>query len=504
MAAASSSSRLSPAVWWLFAGLVIWCGLSLKLRYDLGLVHAFDTGIYLQILHNLAAHGDFASSVTQEQNFLAHHFQPVLALLAPLFAVWPSVYFVFLISWGAILWALLIAWRQCAADDGDKRLQGVFLASMMFYPCVFARAKFSFVPEILVLPLFLKVGILANQLAAGKTLGRRSWFGFFAALLLANLCKENIWLISGFVCLVTACWQSSGRWLLVLAAVLQWAIFVGLFFYWMPANTAMKSYYGYRYYIHDAAITGGLDLVRAMILNTFSWQSLRTLLLDVIFMPALLPFLAWRRTPAIWFAVPGLAFVVTSSAQQVHSNLNQYLLLVVPFLWAAALSNLQAFDFGKAPAMGRWLPLFVFGIPVVFSVLTGLGVYHDARFLWQPRYGKVNAAVADIRKNLAADAVIMVDGRLQSHFFDYRQVTTILGFFGNPTALTDAYYQTVTDVITENNLDGVACEQVTAGMSFSASHYDLPRFAKFCRWLQAATKTSRFYEGPHLYHLKIQ
>jgi len=50
-------------------------------RSESALIHAFDTGLYLQLLNNLLAGCGWMSSIVQESTFLAHHFQPLLVLL---------------------------------------------------------------------------------------------------------------------------------------------------------------------------------------------------------------------------------------------------------------------------------------------------------------------------------------------------------------------------------------------------------------------------------------
>lgn len=82
-----------------FLGLsLLYLGLGYT-RSEIGLIHAFDSGIYLQILSNLAAGRGWASSIVQESQFLAHHFQPIVALLVPLHAVSGQAWMLLLVGW---------------------------------------------------------------------------------------------------------------------------------------------------------------------------------------------------------------------------------------------------------------------------------------------------------------------------------------------------------------------------------------------------------------------
>src|SRR6185312_9985983 len=119
------------------------------------LINAFDTGVYMQVLHNVREHGDLASSLTGETNFLAHHFQPAILLLAPL--AWvprhPVVYL--FVGLAAIILTVLPMMKLVAALP--REAQGLGYAAVLafcMHPSVAGCIWHGFDPDVLALPAF--------------------------------------------------------------------------------------------------------------------------------------------------------------------------------------------------------------------------------------------------------------------------------------------------------------------------------------------------------------
>jgi uncharacterized membrane protein len=157
------------------------------LREIQGQLHAFDTGLYMQVLHNIMARGDLASSVTGEQNFLAHHFQPVLFVLAPIFAVQPMATTLFLISGLAVLGAVYLLSQQFTREGLPAWVTIGVACSLVFWPAINSRLYHSFVPEVIALPALT---VIAQILAQSRKLANRQFWQFLFWGVVASSCKK--------------------------------------------------------------------------------------------------------------------------------------------------------------------------------------------------------------------------------------------------------------------------------------------------------------------------
>ncbi len=500
------------------------------LRASRDLVHAFDSGIYLQILSELKSAWTasgwsgllvWPSSVTGEANFLAHHFQPAVALIIPFYSIFPETEVLFFVSWlscGAA--AVILGMRSAAMRGVVAPGQGAvgFSADavgpifLCLFPAFAARLYLGFAPDVMAIPAFVIQGIILNSLSkkgAGALLFSpredRIWSGglsfgvgsvilFVFAQIWAGACKEVFWIINAWAALVLA-FRLNGltqhRKALVVGAwaVVQIGFFFWLFTSWMPAHSSHAAYYGLNY----------LDFKLTALLQA-NWSGILELLFATGFFAVLL-----RPTWTIFLCLPGLAIVVLARYGQIQSSTAIYPLAFAPF-FAVILTDNMALLSGWRQRLTRLLvvaaiagslilqaPLFFRSVAPVFS--------KAAKAL------PVDLAVAS--RGIPSNAYLLVDGNLQPAFHEWRDVRVILGFIGNPAPLVAADFQRATDVMTMFDLDQLkSCAEVQPDVADDwaargVPFHDYAGFQQFCEWLRAVPRQKHVYADSGLVHYHL-
>ncbi len=500
------------------------------LRSSRELIHAFDSGIYLQILAELKAAWVVSgwsgllvwpSSITGETNFLAHHFQPIVALLIPLYSIFPSTEILFFISWlslgaGAVILGMRSAALRGAVAPGQRRAgfrsDAVGPIFMCLFPAFAARLYFGFAPDVLAVPAFILQGVVLNSLsdkgagtllfppredrvwAGGLQFGVGSVIVFVLAQIWAGSCKEVFWIINAWAALLLALrlnWLVQRRKALFVGiwGALQLGFFLWLFLRWMPAHSQHDGYYGLNY----------LDFKLTALMQA-NWSAILELLFAAGFFAVI-----FRPTWAVWLAMPGLAIVVLARFVQIQSPTAIYPLAFAPF-FAVILTDNMVLLTGWRHRLSRLLmiasiaagvilqgPLFVRSVVPAFS--------KSAKAL------PIDLAVA--RKGIASNAYLLVDGNLQPAFHEWRDVRVILGFIGNPAPLAPPDYKRATDVLTMFDLDQLkSCSEVrpdatddwaARGVPF----HDYDGFQRFCEWLRSVPRKKLIYSDSGLVHYHL-
>lgn len=133
--------------------------------------HAFDLGIYMQVLEN-SIRGHLFEAPFRQYNFFADHVSPFLALLIPLYKAWPSAYLLLLLQAGALggsgLLVYLIARRR---HPPAAALLGL---AFYLYPPVWYAGLFDFHPDLFCIPFFL---LAYHQMPRGRAF----WYLLLAA-----------------------------------------------------------------------------------------------------------------------------------------------------------------------------------------------------------------------------------------------------------------------------------------------------------------------------------
>jgi uncharacterized membrane protein len=489
--------------------LAIFLGLSLlflglgTMRSESGLIHAFDTGIYLQILSNLLAGRGFASSIVQEPQFLAHHFQPVVALLLPFHALSGGAWMLLLVGWMAAIISCFYLIRTLPRL-GIASASTASLAALAFFlhPTLSSRVYYSFVPEVLALP---PLTYLACQLAAARW-GRRDVFGMILALAFVGLCKENYWLVSSWVAMLLAA-RAKGqeRKIFAVAALSFLGIMLFLFLKWMPEHTQLKSYYGLSYFSHEGipADWGLPGRIWGAALNIISPESLLTGATVLLVIPCGLILFG-----SIWTTVatlPSLGLVMAASNDQIHDLSNHYLLAALPFLAVSVASGWERLHTRITAEKARFYgSLLLVLIPASFTFMHHSGFIFQLLFASERMDWRLRAATELLKKELTPEDVILIDGQLQPFFHDFPRVRIIQAFQGNPSPLTAEDRATATHIITANDLSALSsCDEVKADPA-GLVRYDLDQFLAYCRWLKAQTVTRTEYLPERLIHLKVE
>ena len=181
----------------------------------------FDLGIYSNIALNTATGRPFFSSILV-RNHLGEHFSPVIALFAPLYALQPSVRWLFAaqcLSFAAVPLILLRFVRRLEPDRARADLAALILtAAWMLYPPMQAAMAYPFHPTALAGPFAVLAFIRVHE-------GRfRAAFPFLLALL---LCKENMSLVAvglGLQALATHRARRPGLLLMAFGAAAGWLL----------------------------------------------------------------------------------------------------------------------------------------------------------------------------------------------------------------------------------------------------------------------------------------
>jgi uncharacterized membrane protein len=169
----------------------------------------FDLGIYSNVAFNTAHGRPFYSSILSHSH-LGEHFSPITGLFAPLYALKPSVYWLFgaqALSFAAVP---LVLWRVCRGlvPDRNRAFSCALGLSLLWgiYPAMAAAMRFPFHPTSLAAPWV----ILAFYFVQ-----RNDWRRAVPVLLLLLTCKESlslVWVGLGLHVLVRRDASGGERW----------------------------------------------------------------------------------------------------------------------------------------------------------------------------------------------------------------------------------------------------------------------------------------------------
>ncbi len=144
--------------------------------------YAYDLGIFMQHLWmTIHGHGLLYSSVS-ESTGLAWHFQPILFLLMPLYAVFPRAE-TLLVLQTVVLAAGAVPVYFLASSRMDARMGVAFSLAYLLFPALHGVNTFDFHPGALAIPSLLLTILFfeRGQLRAGVALA-----------ILSMMCEENV------------------------------------------------------------------------------------------------------------------------------------------------------------------------------------------------------------------------------------------------------------------------------------------------------------------------
>ncbi len=398
----------------------------------------FDLGIYDNILWH-TVHGDFlGSSFIAYGDHTAAHFDPILALLAPIYAIWPRAETLLVVQ-SVWLAAGVFPLYLLARDRLRSRWVGVVLAGLYaLHPALHGVNMFDFHSLALGIPLMIWV---AYEVARGP-----SW-RLVPALALFLAVREDMSLLACFIGLYAIAEGHLRAGLGVIGAAIAYLAVVK--FAIMPDHGLMMTgdkVYGYASFYAEMiprADEGAMGLVKNALSNPIyalqvlakedKLRFLVQLLLPLLFLPLLA-----GRARLLWLY--GLVFIGLASRPNMYALNFQYSSVLFPMLFAAtpmALADLHASPalrrVGLDPA--RLRAGLVAGM-IVASALTSwkFGVLvENSAFMagWQPlirhpgpadelRYRRVQEMIARIPPEAAVSASSEIGAQLSNRAKIYR------------------------------------------------------------------------------------
>lgn len=349
-AALEASRRLVRRLHWtsLAAGAVILTYIVLTswlsiLRYHGFQAHAFDLGNMNQALWN-TVHGEPFRFTNRGIDWwgpstrLAAHFEPVLLLLAPVYALAPRVETLLVLQSAALGLAGIPAYLMATAGLGSPVAGLLFLAAFLAVPSLHALNFYDFHLVALAVPALM---------AALHALERGRVRTYAAFILLALACKENVGIPVAALGLYLLAVGRPVRLGLATSAVGAGWILLALFVLIPHYNPAGTSSYWFRYsHLGD----GPTDILRnAWRDPTLSYRHLTTppqpQNLTRLFLSS--GFLSWADPLRLAVALPSILEAALSRNTVQAGFGHHYGALIIPFLYWSAV--------GGAGRLQRWL-----------------------------------------------------------------------------------------------------------------------------------------------------
>ena len=311
-------------------------------KHDSFHTYALDFGKFDQAIWN-TLHGRFLFSTLSNRSILANHFSPLMALLAPLFLVFPDARVLLVVQVVCLAVAGLVLGAIVHLDR--PRLTTWFLLAFYLNPALHDVALTEFRRVTLAVPF------VALALYALRT-GRR-WL-MAVALAAALLYKENIALLvfmfGGYLLLRERDW----RWGISLMVVgMVWA--VGVTFWLIPhldSHPKAAMYPQVTTYLGVGGssykeVLSNLDPL-APVRRMVDRAALRALWRVLLPLGVVIPFLApdWAA-----MCVPLFAYMLASNAPSLHKLERWYMALPLPVLFAAVGVALGRISERR----GRWM-----------------------------------------------------------------------------------------------------------------------------------------------------
>ena len=313
----------------LWSMVVGWLAIARHLTFHTG----FDLGIFAQVAWSTANGRPFYTSLAGvTTNFLGEHFAPLLAVLAPVYGVWPDARALLVVQTLALAAGAFPLFAFGRARLG-ARLAVVVVVAYFLSPLLQSVALFDFHEIALAVPLLMAAGAALLDERPGATL---LWLG------LALLAKEEVALIAVAMGLYAWLIQRRRRFGLGLAAGgMAWT---ALLFGWvMPAMSPNATGYPFLDRYGALGSTPG-EILRtlftqpASVARVAATRDKATFVLQLLVPLGGLPLLGW---PAVLLVVPPLAYLLLANYKFMSSISFHYTAPLIPFLFLATVVALQ-------------------------------------------------------------------------------------------------------------------------------------------------------------------
>ncbi len=319
---------------WITAAAFLVVTLVLMVReHDAFHTRALDLGKFDQAIWN-TLRGRFLTSTLQGYSILGNHFSPFMALLSPLFLIWPDVRVLFLVQTVGLTAAGLLLDRIVRRARPD--LASWFTVAFFLNPALHEVALDEFRRVTLAVP-FLALALygLSTRRRPLTVLG----LGF------ALLCKEDIALIALMIGLYLLIFERDPRWgwpLAILGVV--WA-FVETFWVipaFRPPDDPTSLYPQLNYFglsgdTYQEILAQVLRRPWAFAQRMFDLEGRKAIWRVLFPVGLVLPFLApdW-----LLIVVPTVSYMLMSAMPGMHSLRDWYMASVLPGLFAAVAAAL--------------------------------------------------------------------------------------------------------------------------------------------------------------------
>lgn len=304
--------------------------LSSSIRHILFNSHGFDLGIFDNGIY-LISQGKNPYVSFRSLHILGDHGAWILYLIAPLYFIFPSIYWLFIIQAFALSIALIPIWHLAKSINlKDSKAKSICLIYLL-YPLIFNVNLFDFHPEVIAIPLF------------------------FTALLSVKL--DNIyWFISSII-FILGCKAVLALNIIMMGIWLIWfqgkkiygsiAIFSGVFWFIIATQLIIPAFSGEeaaavsRYaFLGDSVGEIALNLIlKPQIILSYLFSGANIEYLFLLFIPVI-PVLAWQELTALIPAIPTLFLNLLTDYQPQKDLVHQYSLPIIPFLIIAIIASL--------------------------------------------------------------------------------------------------------------------------------------------------------------------
>ena len=290
--------------------------------YDLGI---FDNGIYL------ISQGKNPYVSFRELHILGDHAGWILYLIAPLYFIFPSVYWLFILQAFALAIAILPIWHIAKFMDlTDSKARSVCLIYIL-YPLIFNVNLFDFHPEVIAVPLFF-TAILAVRL--------NKIYWFIASIILILGCKAVLALNV----------MMMGVWLIIFHHKKRYGIiatFSGIFWFIIATQLIIPAFSGEeaaavsRYgFLGDSVGEILVNLIlKPQVILSYLFTSANLEYLVLLFIPVI-PALAWQELTNLIPAIPAIFLNLLTDYQPQKDLIHQYSLPIIPFLILTVINSL--------------------------------------------------------------------------------------------------------------------------------------------------------------------
>ncbi len=294
--------------------------------------HAMDLGYFDQVIWNTSQGRLFANTLKYPYHFLGDHFSPILALLAPLYRVWPDVRMLLLAqSLALALAGLPLYWL---ARQVVKGLAPLVLVAFYLNPELHLVNLSDFHEIALVTP-FIALALYALLQARYRLL--------MLSLFLALCCKEDMAIVVMSFGLYLIIVGGKGRWWGVASLVLGMVWLAGAVLVVIPhfrqggGYGSIATRYSYLGSTPQEALTTVLRQPAILVSHLLRGEKLLAFL-RVLLPVAFLPFLGW---PVFCLSLPLFVYLQLSDRPSLYTLREWHVAPMIPILWAAAIVGLQ-------------------------------------------------------------------------------------------------------------------------------------------------------------------